>query len=79
MTESEPIRAALSAGAVIGLGLCVYLLFYITMPDSSRDIILVVIGALVATFKDVYGYYFGSSSGSKRKTEIIKEGAECDT
>ena len=76
MTESEPIRAALSAGAVIGLGLCVYLLFYVTMPDSSRDILLVVIGWIGATYKDVFGYYFGSSSGSMRKTEIIMEGAE---
>jgi len=74
--KSEPIRSALSAGVVIGLGLCVYLLFFITMPDSSRDIILVIIGALVAVFKDVYGYYFGSSAGSTRKTEIMKEGAE---
>jgi CDP-diglyceride synthetase len=67
----EITRASLSALVTIGLGLCMYLLFCVTMPDASRDIILVIIGAMVATFKDVFGYYFGSSEGSTRKTEIL--------
>lgn len=68
----EVTRASLALLVAISLGVCLYLLFMVPMPSLSRDIILVIIGALVATFKDVYGYYFGSSEGSTRKTELLK-------
>lgn len=68
----EATRAALALLVTISLGVCLYLLFCVEMPNTSRDIILVIIGALVATFKDVFGYYFGSSEGSTRKTEIMR-------
>lgn len=56
----------------IGFMACLFLLFYSTMPEGAKDFILVAVGALIATLKDVYGYYFGSSEGSNRKTELMK-------
>jgi CDP-diglyceride synthetase len=41
-------------------------------PDETmRDGFWLLAGAAIATFKDVYGYYFGSSSGSHGKDETI--------
>jgi len=72
--NTEIIKGILSLLVVIGVGVCLWLLFCYPLPQGSRDIILIVIGALVATFKDIYGYYFGSSEGSTRKTEILTGG-----
>jgi len=72
--NTEVIKGILSLLVVVGVGVCLWLLFYYPLPQGSRDIILIVIGALVATFKDIYGYYFGSSEGSTRKTELLTGG-----
>jgi hypothetical protein len=55
----------------LGFIACIVLLFYVPPPSGTRDIILVVIGTLVVLVKDVYGFYFGSSEGSARKTELM--------
>jgi hypothetical protein len=55
----------------IGFIACLGLLFSVPPPSGTRDIILVVIGTLVVLVKDVYAFYFGSSEGSARKTELM--------
>lgn len=39
------------------------------IPSSVKDILLVMLGALLASWKEVTGYFFGSSSGSAKKDE----------
>lgn len=34
-----------------------------------REVLLVLVGVLAGAFKDVVGYYFGSSLGSAKKTD----------
>lgn len=63
--------AVLAASAVVTFFFCIYMLGFRTMPDSGHDALLILLGAVVATYKDVYGYVFGSSAGSDRKTEIL--------
>jgi hypothetical protein len=42
------------------------------IPEGpTRDILLILSGALVAIAKDVYGFEFGSSRGSEVKTEQL--------
>jgi hypothetical protein len=42
--------------------------------DASRkDILIYVLGVLSAVSTQVASYYFGSSSGSKEKTDALKE------
>ena len=47
----------------------------IGLPEMGKDSALVVgtvIGSVMMIGKDIYGYYFGSSSGSKDKTKLLK-------
>lgn len=51
----------------------ILLLFFVTVPTSSRDILLVALGALVAIVKDVYSFEFGSSKDSQRNAQAVAD------
>lgn len=40
---------------------------------GMKDTFLILIGAAIAVFKDVYGYYFGSSSGSRENQAAMRD------
>lgn len=63
----------LAWAAVITLLGCIYLLGFRNIPTSGKDALLMLLGAVTVTYKDVYGYFFGSSAGSDRKTELLAE------
>ena len=69
------IRADVLAYAAIGgLISLIWVLLVRAIPDGpTRDILLILSGALVAIVKDVYGFEFGSSRGSEVKTEQITQ------
>jgi len=43
------------------------------LDQSQRDLLMVLLGVILACFKDVFGYTFGSSAGQKRQGEVITE------
>lgn len=64
----QPVLAAV--GVIAFFGLAGYVVTS-GLPDMSKEeafIIGSVIGSVMMIAKDIYGYYFGSSSGSKEKT-----------
>ena len=44
------------------------------IPKESQRLFDMGFGAVVAAFTQVIGYYFGSSAGSKQKTNILNNG-----
>ena len=61
----------LAYGAVGCLCVCIILLFFCEVPATSRDLLLVTLGALVTIVKDVYGFEFGSSKDSARSAQAV--------
>jgi hypothetical protein len=59
--------------------LLTFVLFGVVMFDntpvetSRKDILIYVLGVLSAIATQIVSYYFGSSAGSKEKTEQLKE------
>ena len=51
--------------AIVGL------LTFHDLPAGIKDVVFMLLGALVAAWKDVYGYFYGSSIGSDKKTELL--------
>lgn len=51
-------------------GILVILMFY-NIPDKAHDALMLMLGALGAIVTGVVQYYFGSSSGSAAKTEVM--------
>jgi hypothetical protein len=46
------------------------------IPEESQRLFDMGFGAVVAAFTQVIGYYFGSSAGSKQKTNLINGNGE---
>ncbi|SAL61447.1 hypothetical protein AWB74_03109 [Caballeronia arvi] len=43
------------------------------LPEPNRDLVNVVVGALGTAWISIIGYYFGTSAGSMRKTELLAQ------
>ena len=62
----------LAYAAIGGLISLIWVLLVHSIPEGpTRDILLILSGALVAIIKDVYGFEFGSSRGSQDKSDQI--------
>jgi hypothetical protein len=60
--------------AVMGFFGVMYALFVKTLPEGlPRDAFLILLGTLTKIVSDLYNYYFGSSSGSDRKTDMLHD------
>lgn len=53
-------------------GTLIGLLLY-GLPSRGQDAVLILLGALSAAFTAIVNYYYGSSSGSKAKEQIIDQ------
>jgi hypothetical protein len=65
------------AGITVALfAVCVgFMLYHLDSPgEMNKEVVVLVstlFGVLLASFKQVYNFYFGSSVGSQRKTEML--------
>lgn len=71
MGDRDHTTPALAWTVTIGFFATLITMLFVTPPAASRDIFLMLIGALIGRFGDVYAYFFGSSKGSARKDVII--------
>lgn len=63
----------LAYGALGALILDMVALSFFEVPRGNRDLLLVILGALIAIVKDVYGFEFGSSKSNERNSqELVK-------
>ena len=61
---------------LLTLGLFMFIIFDVfgaISSDKNNEIIFYVLGVLSAILTQVFGFYFGSSEGSKKKTESLNK------
>lgn len=66
-------QVILSILIIVGFfgSLCMLLLKPDTLNDINKEPIMLMVGALIAAFSLLVGFYFGSSAGSARKTDML--------
>ena len=70
-------RNILAILAVLGLLSCVLAITTNpTLSEVAMNAIMFVAGVLASCVRDVYGFEFGSSAGSKAKSEVISKAIE---
>lgn len=64
---------ALAVGVTAGFfGILFYMAVW-SVPASSKDLLNIMLGSLGAAWVSIVSYYFGSSSGSARTTELLAQ------
>lgn len=71
VTGDHATPRAYAIAVVLGFFGVVALMIFQELPASGRDSLLVLIGALGASFTNIGQYYFGSSSGSSAKQKQL--------
>lgn len=56
---------------VLGFFTLLYIIIFVGVPEVNKEILNIVVGALIGSFTSVVGFFFGSSVGSKEKTKIL--------
>jgi hypothetical protein len=64
----------LAAAITIGFFGILFWMFVHGVPKNGNEALLLMLGALQTAFTGVIAYYFGSSAGSKAKTDAMSKG-----
>lgn len=62
---------ALAMIAVLGILVITVMLFMFEVREGARELLYIIVGGLMAKLSDVFGFFFGSSRGSKDKDAIL--------
>lgn len=73
MKIKEIYQYSLATVIVVGFFALLYLLATQAIPAENKDSMNLVIGSLLAAFGGIVGYFFGSSLGSSKKTELLND------
>ena len=72
MKSKDIFQYALGGLITVGFfGLLIGLL-YVGVPAENKDLLNLVVGALIGSFASIVGYFYGSSKGSAEKNELLK-------
>ncbi len=72
----DKIPAALAIGVTAGFFTLLGIFAFHDIPTTSQTILNVLIGSLGTAWIGIVNYYFGSSSGSAKKTDIMAQEAK---
>jgi len=71
-TISKLVTPILALG-VVGLSFLLFtVLIFVDVKPEAKDILIYILGVLSAAVTQILSYYFGSSQGSKDKSEEAK-------
>lgn len=70
-TAKEIFQYSLGALIIIGFFVLLYLLVTSEVPEKNKDLLNLVVGALIGSFATIVGYFYGSSASSAKKDDTI--------
>ncbi len=69
---SKNISSLLAIGCLVLTFFMFYKVFGMKTNDENKDIVVYILGVLSAISTQIISYYFGSSMGSKNKSDIME-------
>lgn len=67
----QTMRSLLALIAVVLLAGSFATIALVPMAHEAKDVLLVLLGAIIALAKDSYAYFFGTSQSSQDKTALL--------
>ena len=71
MRHLGKVQGLIAFAVLAGFFGCIWLVIERQVSGTMRDALLILIGNLAAAFAAVVNYYFGSSSGSAQKNQLL--------
>lgn len=71
MKTKDIFMYILAALVVVCFFALLYIMIFEAVPDNNKDMMNLIVGSLIGAFTMVVNYFFGSSTGSKAKTEFL--------
>lgn len=72
--HQSKMPACLSIGLTVLIALLVFLLFYVNVPEGSREVLFMLLGVVVKEWGSAMQFWFGTTRSSADKTRLmIKE------
>jgi hypothetical protein len=69
--DRDWVPKVLAMAVTIGFFGILLLMAFQPLPGTNKDLVNVIVGALGTAWISIIGYYFGTSVGSMRKTELL--------
>lgn len=73
LTSRCSLAAFLCVSTTVGFFSLLVIVFLVPMPEQSRDILQVMLGVVGTQWASIVGYFYGSSAGSARKTDMLND------
>jgi hypothetical protein len=67
------VTPVLALGTVVLTFILFGIIIFVDVDGDSKDILIYILGALTSSVTMILGYYFGSSAGSKEKSQQLDE------
>jgi membrane protein YqaA with SNARE-associated domain len=71
--RSISLATFLTVFTTFGLFFFITLLIFHTVPEETRTPVFSLVATISTAWGAIIGYYFGSSSGSAKKTELMSQ------
>ena len=71
--KESSMPAMLSCLLTIFIIAIVYLLFYVTMPDGSKEVLYMILGIILKEWGSSMQYWFGTTRSSADKNKLLAE------
>lgn len=73
VTKKVTFKHVFAGSMVVYFGIIIYTLAFKEIPEGNREIFVHLLGILEGVVVTIGGYYYGSSSGSKAKSEVLED------
>ena len=72
-TVKDWTPVALASGTTLGFFGMLVMMMFVDPPAGSKEVVMAMVGSLGSAWVSVVSYYFGSSSGHARQTELLAQ------
>lgn len=73
LTNRCTMAAFLCVTTTLGFFTLLATVFFVTVPENSKDILQIMLGVVGGQWTAIVGYFYGSSAGSARKTDMLTD------
>lgn len=70
------VKTSVAITSLSAFAFMCYALVYVPIPESNKEALYILIGIISSTVGLIVGFYYGSSKGSQKKTELIDKMTE---